>query len=157
MKLCPRCKEEKSLEQFSKNKLREDGLQRMCKQCSKEAHKKFWVKNGIKKREQRKEFNNLFKEKIRNIKEQSKCAKCKEERWWVLEFHHKDPLQKEFNIGDGIIVGQKRVLKEIEKCVVLCSNCHNDFHYKEKQENITIEKYLEVSSEIGIGPVLKTG
>jgi predicted HNH restriction endonuclease len=34
------------------------------------------------------------------------------------------------------------VMEEIKKCVVLCSNCHREFHYLEDREQLTIEKYL---------------
>lgn len=33
-------------------------------------------------------------------------------------------------------------LNEIQKCILLCSNCHREFHYFEKENGITIEEYL---------------
>ena len=47
----------------------------------------------------------------------------------ALDFHHIDPNEKEFGIAaSGIIVSWERVKKEIEKCVLLCANCHREFH-----------------------------
>jgi len=39
------------------------------------------------------------------------------------------------------------VLKEIEKCILLCSNCHREFHYFEKVNKITIQEYLNPNKE----------
>ena len=35
-----------------------------------------------------------------------------------------------------------RVYEEIEKCVCLCANCHRVFHFLEKENEITIEEFL---------------
>lgn len=35
-----------------------------------------------------------------------------------------------------------KTLEEIEKCIPLCANCHREFHYLEKENNITIDEYL---------------
>ena len=37
----------------------------------------------------------------------------------------------------------KTMKKEIEKCIVLCNNCHSEFHYLEREKNITIQEYLK--------------
>lgn len=50
----------------------------------------------------------------------------------ALEFHHRDPTVKEFSIGSkrGF---QKRTweeeIKEVNKCDLLCSNCHKTLHF----------------------------
>jgi transcription elongation factor Elf1 len=47
----------------------------------------------------------------------------------VLDFHHLDPTQKEFGISmDGITRSWERVSKELDKCVLVCSNCHREIH-----------------------------
>lgn len=46
----------------------------------------------------------------------------------MLEFHHYDPDQKQFQLGRGADYGWKSVAKEINKCVVLCACCHALFH-----------------------------
>ena len=49
----------------------------------------------------------------------------------ALEFHHKDPKQKDFNISK-MGYGRKFeiLLKEVDKCNLLCSNCHREIHCK---------------------------
>lgn len=65
------------------------------------------------------------------LKESLKCIRCDESRHWVLDFHHRDPTEKEASVSRVLRGGSKqRVLDEIAKCDVLCANCHRDEHYK---------------------------
>ena len=45
-----------------------------------------------------------------------------------LDFHHFDPKQKTKPISVMYGCSKKRIAKEINKCIVLCSNCHRLFH-----------------------------
>lgn len=48
----------------------------------------------------------------------------------ALEFHHIDPTEKNFiigNLGRGSIKWET-LLDELRKCVILCSNCHREYH-----------------------------
>jgi len=47
----------------------------------------------------------------------------------VLEFHHKDPGIKKFQISDGNDRSLQDIYNEIDKCILLCSNCHRELHY----------------------------
>ena len=47
----------------------------------------------------------------------------------ALEFHHLDPTKKDFGISSkGYARSWEKVKNEIEKCVLLCANCHREFH-----------------------------
>jgi hypothetical protein len=47
----------------------------------------------------------------------------------VFEFHHKDPNEKDFAIShNGHSRSWERVKKEIDKCMLLCANCHREIH-----------------------------
>ena len=62
-----------------------------------------------------------------------KCAKCGFNHIAALDFHHEDPSEKEYNVNRLISNGQfTKAYKEIEKCIVLCANCHRIHHYEEK-------------------------
>ncbi len=54
------------------------------------------------------------------------CAICGYDAWiGALQFHHRDPVDKEFEIsGAGITRSLGRARVEARKCVLLCSNCH---------------------------------
>lgn len=52
----------------------------------------------------------------------------------ALEFHHKDPSQKDFGISaKGYTRSWKKVQQELDKCVLVCSNCHQEIHAGIKQ------------------------
>ena len=57
------------------------------------------------------------------------CLYCGLKHPAALEFHHLDPLQKEFELSRVKAVGYKKFKEEIRKCIVLCSNCHRIEHY----------------------------
>ena len=60
-----------------------------------------------------------------------KCSVCGYKKCpAALEFHHVDRSEKEFVIA-GARYGWSKMEKEIEKCVLLCANCHRELHYKE--------------------------
>lgn len=60
----------------------------------------------------------------------SKCSICGyNKNYSVLEFHHLDPLLKEFSIGNLKNGNYDKALNEAKKCVLLCSNCHKELHH----------------------------
>ena len=62
-----------------------------------------------------------------------KCTKCGYAHPAALDFHHTDPTTKEGNVHRYAASGQyKRAFAEVEKCIVLCANCHRILHYEEK-------------------------
>jgi hypothetical protein len=67
---------------------------------------------------------------MRNYKSTLSCKICNESATCCLDFHHRDPSQKEFVLSDMANRGQsiKVIEKEIAKCIVLCSNCHRKLH-----------------------------
>lgn len=59
-----------------------------------------------------------------------KCIICNYNKCvQALEFHHLDPSQKEFGIGEkGYTRSWDRVKEELDKCILVCSNCHKEIH-----------------------------
>jgi hypothetical protein len=59
-----------------------------------------------------------------------KCEKCGYNKFiGALEFHHLDPKEKDFSISDsGSTRSWERLKKELDKCIIVCSNCHKEIH-----------------------------
>jgi Zn finger protein HypA/HybF involved in hydrogenase expression len=93
----------------------------------------------LRKREQTKQRRAFMDE----YKLKCSCAKCNDSRPYVLDFHHIDPSTKLFNLGDASKKGIKTIEEELKKCITLCRNCHSEFHYLEKEQNINIIDYLK--------------
>ena len=60
----------------------------------------------------------------------SKCIKCGYNKCIeALDFHHRDATTKEFGIaGNGNTIAWNRLKVELDKCDLLCSNCHRETH-----------------------------
>lgn len=64
-----------------------------------------------------------------------KCVQCGESRSPCLDFHHKNPDEKEYTISAalGTFMWRKEdVMLEVDKCIVLCANCHRMHHANER-------------------------
>lgn len=47
----------------------------------------------------------------------------------ALDFHHLDPSKKDFGIGEkGFTRSWEKIKKELDKCILVCSNCHREIH-----------------------------
>jgi len=94
-----------------------------------------WRDQSNKKNKKRRQFINEYKSNC-------SCKKCGDVRPYVLDFHHINPNEKEFDLGDATKYSIDRLKLELEKCITLCRNCHSEFHYLEKQQDIDIKDYL---------------
>ncbi len=64
------------------------------------------------------------------------CGYCKNVPG-AYDFHHRDPKEKSFRIG-GATLKWETLKKEVDKCDLLCKNCHAEVHD---------EKYTEVRQQ----------
>ena len=64
-----------------------------------------------------------------------KCIKCNEENMFKLTFHHIDTNDKEFEISDFAKARWSLLEKELNKCILLCNNCHREIHFLEDKNN----------------------
>ncbi len=92
----------------------------------------YYQRHKIKRQAANYERRTRLYEYLRQIKAKASCAYCGEDHPAVLQFHHRDPSQKEFNIGEFVtrqLGGMEKLKNEIEKCDVVCANCHLKYHY----------------------------
>lgn len=65
-----------------------------------------------------------------------KCQRCGYDKPIpdVYEFHHRDPAEKDPSWGKMITNNHRieSLLAEIDKCDLLCANCHRETHYEMK-------------------------
>jgi len=112
-KYCPRCKTNKSIAEFH-NRRNGKGKSTYCKICT----------------------SNQTLERQRALKIKAieylggKCMHCGITGLPVIfDFHHRNPSQKEFTIGkSGKLKSLDNVKAELDKCDLLCSNCHRLEH-----------------------------
>ena len=131
-KTCCRCGEVKAIALFPKDACTKDGFYPACKVCRKEIKRQSYLKNKdsimLKQRTKRR----LVQEWVRQFKQ--KCELCPETHPGCLDFHHEG--DKEFGIANLINrdslnrASKKKIIEEIKKCRVLCSNCHRKLHWE---------------------------
>jgi hypothetical protein len=116
-KVCTKCKLEKDLSFFyKKNKNYSFSF---CKECFNQYCSERWVNKKI--------------ESI--IYKGSKCIDCQisfpEEPYVIFEFHHLNPKDKDFDWSEMRLQKPHIIKEELDKCVLLCSNCHRKRHHQE--------------------------
>ena len=79
-----------------------------------------------------------LKKKLNAYKKEKKCARCGFDDPRALHFHHLDPKNKKRSVSNMVSMNYswKSIAKEIEKCEVLCANCHAIIHSEEKEKHL---------------------
>jgi hypothetical protein len=58
-----------------------------------------------------------------------KCCKCGYNKCdAALEFHHLDPFSKDITPSKTLNRSWDNCKKELDKCILVCSNCHREIH-----------------------------
>lgn len=116
IKTCAKCGKEFSPKKQAKTR-------RYCYDCYPEME----VITGAKTRKLIKQWALEYKGNQCSICGYNKCSEA-------LEFHHTDPNQKDFSISDrDIKLDWEQIKKELDKCILVCSNCHREIHAKENK------------------------
>lgn len=116
LRRCARCKEMLAVANFYFNRTG-DKLTSYCKACANA--------QTIKRQQALKRQCVLYKG--------GKCQRCGYSRYvGALEFHHIDPKQKDFILSHARNTTFEKVKPEIDKCMLVCSNCHRELHAIER-------------------------
>ncbi len=134
MKVCTKCSLEKDESDYFVKDKKTGRLHAQCKACYKEIRKAYYAEHYLKYGDAYKERAKLRRAKVkRNLQinlmaylEDKACRICGESDIRTLEFDHLDSTTKRFGIATAITDGRKwsDVLEEIERCQILCANCH---------------------------------
>lgn len=85
-------------------------------------------KNGASLRQLIKQWSLDYKGNKCQICGYNKCSEA-------LDFHHRNSNEKEFSLSSrDIKLDWEEIKKELDKCDLLCSNCHREIHAKEQEE-----------------------
>lgn len=116
-KECSVCNEKKSLSEFYSRSARNNKPYDRCKKCFNNYVSKRWISKKI--------------DSI--IYKGSQCLDCgisyPSEPYVIFEFHHRDPSQKDVDWSKLRLRTDGKIKKELDKCDLLCSNCHRKRHH----------------------------
>ena len=117
-KKCTSCLEIKPVTEFYKQSDRKKGSSN-CKKC----FNKYCIQR----------WTDIKKEAIKS--KGNKCQDCNiestDENYVIFDFHHRDPSSKEASWNKIRLWGKARREAEIDKCDLLCANCHRLRHRNE--------------------------
>lgn len=95
----------------------------------------------------------LVRERIKklDIKQQcvnyrgGQCVKCGYNKCLrALEFHHTDPDNKDFYLAQKRILDIEKLKPELDKCIVICRNCHFEEHERIRSFKLTKISQIEI-------------
>lgn len=129
-KICTRCKETKDLSLFSWRSEKNNKKHSHCKDCHTKIRLNYYQNNKDKEKKRIKERKKELIKSFKDLKNTLECVICGENTPQCLDFHHNDPNEKDFNLAQAPYSGMSldSIKKEIEKCTVLCANCHRKRH-----------------------------
>lgn len=142
MKICDTCKLPKEESEFNKNKSKKDGLNSICKECSRKRSKLYYKEKGDKHKKdvvnRNRSYRNVLKQFILEYFEKYPCADCGNKDKRVLEFDHLPEFKKDSDISRMVAcsVSVDKLKSEIAKCEVVCANCHRIRTYERRKASI---------------------
>lgn len=129
-KKCSNCEKYFDISNFNWKLKKANKRSSKCKTCTNEYCRKHYQDNKELYKERSKFHTRRYAKEGRKLiyefKLSNPCASCSESNPVVLEFHHIDPKKKRNDVSNMATHGYsiESIEKEIEKCIILCANCH---------------------------------
>ncbi len=132
-KQCTKCHSITSVENF---RLRSTGKREShCIPCKREDIRDHYKKNKEPYNERSKKQRLAIAKFISDLKDNKPCMDCGIcYHYWVMQYDHRDKKTKKASISffKGKLRTISVILEEIDKCDLVCANCHADRTYKRK-------------------------
>lgn len=123
---CSKCKEVKPVSEFYSDRSRSTGIGSRCKPCARLESRNWAKRNRDKCNEWGRASSIRIRErnhnKLYDFLSMAVCEDCDIDNPLVLEFHH--VTDKDYNVAQIMHWSWERILEEINKCIILCANCH---------------------------------
>ncbi|MDY7015584.1 MAG: hypothetical protein SVX43_18710 [Cyanobacteriota bacterium] len=155
-KTCSKCHVTKPVSEFHKDARLKSGITARCKSCICEYKRAYYASSEGKakikayierNKERRAAYNKQYSQEYRNAQFKNKrklefclykggcCFECgfmaTEDTIAAFDFHHIDPFEKEYTPSNMLMMKKDKVFKELDKCILLCSNCHRILHHRQ--------------------------
>lgn len=128
-KVCRVCKEDKLLKEFHPNKSCKQGVTGTCRKCS-YTRLRSWYADNRKVRQNAANSRNKRRKSEVVLRFGNKCNDCQlTYPLCVYQFHHLDPTKKDVNPSYAMMNNPEKMWEELNKCVMLCANCHMIRHF----------------------------
>ncbi len=136
-RICSKCGQEKDIEEFPLRNQFTHRRQSYCKDCRSIMGANWYERNKDYQKQNARKHSTTYRQNLReyvlNYLSTHPCISCGESDPCVLEFHHtrgKKEADVSSLIGRGSSLEALKI--EIEKCDVLCANCHRKLTAKER-------------------------
>lgn len=147
MKKCSECKQEKPETEFNKNSRKKDRLQTACRICSNTSSKKYYKADPEAHKIRVRRWSaarTLELRKMITALKDNPCSDCGSKFHPVaMDFDHLS--DKEYDISRMAAAGfsNEKILVEISKCELVCSNCHRIRTWNRRQEKCDASQALK--------------
>ena len=134
MKTCTICGIEKPFDQYTKKSRNKDGLMAMCRDCSLPRRRDQYKENPEQQRQGVYNRRAVVTERVMEIKINTPCFDCgKYYPSYVMDFDHVRGTKKS-GVSSLVSINApwEEIQEEIDKCELVCANCHRERTFKRK-------------------------
>jgi hypothetical protein len=135
-KTCSKCRRVRTVDEFNFRNSERGARHSYCKDCGKEftrshyrRNKRQYLDKNLRAYRRRREF-------VRQMKSRP-CADCGVQYpFYVMDFDHRETETKLYELNSVDRMTMKAIRCEIEKCDVVCANCHRERTFQRRVRRI---------------------